>query len=261
MRYFRLFGTYFRVGVLNELQYRVNFFAQLFQSLLSLGTGLIGLALVFSYTDSLGGWGRAELLAVMGVHILMGGLINTIIQPNMERLIDDIHNGTLDFVLTKPEDSQVMVSVRETRIWQTVDVAMGLGVLGYAALQLRETIGMAEAAGFVAALLFGGVMVYCFWLMLTTGAFWIVRADNILEIFQSMYAAGRWPIGIYPDWLRTGLTFLVPIAFAVTVPAEAVIGRLTPQTLSGAAVFAVALLILSRQVWKWGLRHYTGASA
>ena len=46
---------------------------------------------------------------------------------------------------------------------------------------------------------------------------------------------------IYPDWLRVGLTFLVPIAFAVTVPAEAFTERLEPGTLALAALFAVGL--------------------
>jgi len=32
----------------------------------------------------------------------------------------------------------------------------------------------------------------------------------MVNLFQGVYAAGRWPVGIYPDWLRVGLTFLVP---------------------------------------------------
>jgi ABC-2 type transport system permease protein len=68
-------------------------------------------------------------------------------------------------------------------------------------------------------------------------------------------------VGIYPTWLSTGLTFLVPVAFAVTVPAEALTGRLTWQTLLGAAALAVALLLLARWVFRQGLRHYGGASA
>jgi ABC-2 type transport system permease protein len=71
----RLFWSYFRVGALNELQYRANFLIQLFQSALSLIVGLVGLALVFNHTDSLNGWSPSELLAVMGIFILMGGLI------------------------------------------------------------------------------------------------------------------------------------------------------------------------------------------
>jgi ABC-2 type transport system permease protein len=68
-------------------------------------------------------------------------------------------------------------------------------------------------------------------------------------------------VGVYPAWLRTGLTFLVPVAFAVTVPAEALTGRLTGLTLLGAAGLALALLLLSRWVWRTGLKRYSGASA
>lgn len=261
MNYFRLLWVYLRVGVMNELQYRVNFFIQVFQSLLALGTGLIGLALVFSYTTDLAGWSRPELLAVMGVHILMGGLIRTAIQPNMERLMGDVQAGTLDYALTKPADSQVLVSVREVRIWQTVDIATGLIVLFVSVAQLGRTIGIWEMLGFVIALLLGGLMIYSVWLMITTGAFWIIRMENILELFQGVYAAGRWPVGIYPDWIRIGLTFLVPVAFAVTVPSEALTARLTLPTLLGAAGLATVLLAVSRWFWRFGLKHYTGASA
>lgn len=257
----KLAWDFFRVGAMNELRYRVNFFVQLFQSLIALAMGLIGLALVFSYTNSLGGWSRPELLAVMGIHILMGGLINATIQPNMVRLMGDVQEGTLDYALTKPVDSQVIVSVREFRVWSLVDVVMGLSVLGVAILQLQESIGLMQALAFALALVCGGLMIYSFWLMLTTGAFWVIRMENIIELFQGVYAAGRWPVGIYPDWLRSTLTFLVPIAFAVTVPAEALTQRLTIETLAGAALFTAFLLLLARWVWTRGLKRYSGASA
>ena len=55
MKYFACFA-FFRVSVMGEAAYRVNFFLQLFQSLLSLGISLPGLAVIFSYTSTLGGW-------------------------------------------------------------------------------------------------------------------------------------------------------------------------------------------------------------
>lgn len=261
MSIFRLASLYFKVGALNELQYRVNFFIQLLESGVALAVGLIGLALVFSHTTELGGWSRPELLTVMGVHILMGGFIRMLVQPNMQRLMGDVQEGTLDYALTKPADSQVLISVRELRIWQFVDVVIGLVVLGTAIVQLQETLNLWQSLAFVAALICGGAMIYSFWLILTTGAFWVVRVDNIIELFDGVYRAGQWPVGIYPDWLRTGLTFLVPIAFAVTVPAEALVGRLTWPTLLGAFALAAALLIFARWFWFFGLKHYSGASA
>jgi ABC-2 type transport system permease protein len=261
LRPFRLFAMFFRVGALNELQYRANFAVQVFQSLIALATGLAVIGLVFSQTTHLNDWTQPELLAVMGVHILMGGVIQTLIQPNMERLMADVREGTLDFVLTKPEDAQVLVSIREVKIWQAIDVVIGLVVLGVGVGQLQASIGPVQAIAFALALLLGATTIYCFWLILTVGAFWIVRMDEIHELFDGIYQSGRWPVTIYPGWLRISLTFLVPIAFAVTVPAEAITSRLTVETIAVAAVFAVALFLFTRWWWRFGLRHYSGASA
>jgi ABC-2 type transport system permease protein len=53
----------------------------------------------------------------------------------------------------------------------------------------------------------------------------------------------------------------VPVTFAVTVPAEALTGRLGGTTLLGAIALAVVLLVASRLIWLRGLRQYSGASA
>ncbi len=261
MKVLRLLFVFFRIGVLTETAYRVNFFIQLFQSLLELGTSLAGLAVIFTYTNSLGGWLPDEMLALVGVYFLMGGIISLVIQPGMSALIDSVRDGTLDFTLTKPEDAQLLVSIQRISIWSLLDVLMGVGVLVTALILLKESVGAGAAIEFIAMLMAGGVIVYSFWLILASLSFWLVRVENLLEIFQSMYQAGRWPVNLYPGWLRFALTFIVPVAFAITVPVEALTGRLDILTLLGAIGVAILLFIIARVVWKLGLRHYAGASA
>jgi len=261
MNTLRLMAVFFRVSVLNETAYRVNFFVQLFQSLLELGTALAGLAVIFSYTNSLGDWSPNEMLALVGVYFLVGGVISLVIQPGMSALIDAVRDGTLDFTLTKPEDAQLLVSIQRVAIWSLLDLLMGAGVLAAALIRLGENLGARQAAGFIGMLLAGGVIVYSFWLILASLSFWLVRVENLLEIFQSMYQAGRWPVSLYPGWLRFGLTFIVPVAFATSIPAQALTGRLGGTTLLGAAGLAILMFALARLVWRLGLRHYSGASA
>ncbi len=268
MNIFRIAWTFLRIGIANEFQYRANFFIQLLQSLISLGVGLVGLSLVFSYTSQLNGWSQPELLAVMGVFTLMGGVIQSAIQPNMERLTNEIRQGTLDFALTKPADGQVIVSVREFRFWRLVDVAVGLAVIGIAIHEIHNgscatcgQLGILQVLAFLLALILGAIMVYCLWLILSSVAFWVIRVDQIANLFEGIYAAGRWPVSIYPQWLQVGLTFLVPVAFAVTVPAEALTGRLTALNLLAALGLAVGLMLLARLIWRLGIKHYAGASA
>lgn len=261
MRAIYLAISYLRVGVLNEFQYRVNFFVQLGQSIVGLATGLIGLWLVFSHTEELNGWSQPELLVVMGVFMMMNGVIQAYIQPNMTRLLGEIQEGTLDFALTKPADAQVLASVREFRLWSLADVMVGFIVLGVGISQYQGMVGLWQALGFMIALLMGGVLIYCFWLMITTTAFWVIRIDQIVNLFEGIYAAGRWPVSIYPNWLRLSLTFLVPVAFAVTVPASALLNRLDVTTLLGTAGLTLVFLIVARLYWRLGLRNYSGASA
>jgi ABC-2 type transport system permease protein len=261
MRALRLAWLYFRIGSMNELQYRANLVIQVLQSAVAVGTALVVVALVYSHTDNVNGWTRPELLVVMGIQILLGGVIGMSIQPNMRRLMEEVRDGKLDFALTKPEDSQVLVSVRDVRIWRGVDIFAGAAVLAYGIAGLDQPVGAVDALLFVLLLAVGALMIYCFWLVLSTLAFWIVNVWEIAELFEGIYQTGRWPVSIYPTWLRFGVTFLVPIAFAITVPAEAVTSRLGWGTVALALGFAVVLFVFTRRWWRFGLRFYSGASA
>jgi ABC-2 type transport system permease protein len=250
-----------RIGILNALQYRADFGIQLIQSIIGLGTSLAGVAVVFSQTDSLGGWSREELVALVGVFMIVAGLLGLVIRPSMERLMEGVRLGTLDFTLVKPADAQLLVSVKQVEVWRLIDVFIGTAVLAVAIVALGERLGPERALAFAIVLLGGMAIIYSFLLILATLAFWLVRLENILVIFGSMYEAGRWPIGIYPPWLRVALTIVVPVAFAITIPVEALVGRLEPATLLVTLGLAAAFLAVSRAFWRFGLRHYTGASA
>ena len=261
MKYVRLFAAFFRVSVIGELAYRVNFFWQLLQSFLNLGISLGELAIIFSYTSTLGGWNPEEMLALVGVYFFVGGIIGLVIQPSLQQFIESVRDGTFDFTLTKPIDTQFIISIHQADIWRLIDMAMGLGVMATALTKLGETIRGLHAVEFIGMLVAGGVIIYSFWLILATLAFWFVRVENLLTIFQSMYEAGRWPISLYPGWLRYGLTFIVPVAVATTIPVEAILGRLNWQTLLITGLSALILNGIARAVWRAGLRHYSGTSA
>ena len=229
--------------------------------MLNLGMTLGGMAIIFHYTESLGGWRPDEVLALVGVYFLISGIIGMIIRPGMEDFIESVRDGSFDFDLTKPADAQALVSLQRLDIFEIQDILLGIGVLVYSLLRLGAVIGALEIAEFVLMLVTGGFVIYSFFMILSTLSFWFVRVENILEIFRSMYEAGRWPVSLYPGWLRNGLTFIVPVAFATTIPAEAITGRLNGQTLLLSVGLAAVLFVFARVFWKIGLKRYSGASA
>ncbi|HVU66629.1 MAG TPA: ABC-2 family transporter protein [Ktedonobacteraceae bacterium] len=260
MKYLRLSWRLLRINVLREMAYRAHFFGQSLQAVFSLISGLLGLAVVDIH-GTLNGWNAGELLALLGIYQLVGGIISMAIQPGMRQFMGEIRLGTLDFTLLKPVDAQFLVSTRRLEVWKISDVLLGSGVLIIALINLGVTLDWIRLLAFVLMLGAGSLLIYCFWLMLATCAFWLVRVDNILVIFQDLYVAGRWPVTIYPGWLRWPLTFLVPVTVATTIPTQALLGQLHWQSLLLVLLLTPCGLLVARWFWRHGLRHYSGASA
>ncbi|HWL45591.1 MAG TPA: ABC-2 family transporter protein [Ilumatobacter sp.] len=261
MRALRVALLHLRVSVMNELQYRANFFIQLIQSLISVATGLIVLALIFDRTPDLNGWTRPQLLVVLGIYSIVGGFFGFGLEPAVVRIMGDVREGTFDYVLTKPVDSQVLASVRAFRVWRLTDVVVGIAVATWGLVALPNPPSLTELAGGVVMLMAGFVALYCLGLIIVTGAFWYTNMDMVQDLFTGMYRAGQYPTGVYPRWLRLVLTFLVPIGLAVTTPSQSLTGQLTWQRLVALLGFVTALVVVTRLIWKLGTKRYSGASA
>jgi len=253
--------AHWRVGAQYEVQYRLNFVLQVVESAVRLVTGVVAIRIVYSFTTSLRGWEEPELLAVLGVHILLGGVLATFVMPNMHRFRYEVHQGELDYALVRPVDTQLFVSARQISFWNLVDVVTGAVVIGWAVAGLAGRVGFVDAVVFAVALACGGVILYSVWMMFTTTVFWLVDLRDADQIINGLYDAGRWPIRIYPFWLQGALTAVVPLGVAITVPAEALTGRVTPGSMAVLVVVAAVTVAAARAFWNLGVRNYSGASA
>lgn len=254
-------AVHLRVSALNEFQYRSNFFLQVLQSLIQVVSGLVVVALVYDKTSQLNGWDRSELLAAVGVFTIVGGLVRAFIEPAILQLMDDVQEGTFDFVLTRPVDPLLLVSVRRLNVWQLADVVVGAIIVVVAAADLPASFGPAAAAVFVALLGSAALIAHSMWLAVACCAFWVVRLPYMQNLFHYVGRSAQYPISIYPAWLRIGLTVVVPLGIAVTAPSEAVTSRLGAATVAVVAAVTIGTVVLSRALWRRGLRRYSGASS
>lgn len=261
MSYLRVLWLNVRLAALNEAAYRANLLLQVTEIGVRLALALSSVGLVYSHTTTLGGWTVEELLALVGVYTLVEGLVNIVVLPSMTTLMEAIRTGSLDFVLTKPIDAQAFVSGQTVEVWKVIDVFVGMLILIWSLVRLGISASGARFLAFSVMIVAGIAIMYAVLLILATLTFWLIKIDNIMVLFQSLYEAGRWPVTIYPQWLKLSLTFLVPVAFAVTVPTEALIGRLTWSTGGTTVILAAGLLLFGRFLWIRGVQRYSGASS
>lgn len=261
MKYVRLFREFFRACIVEEFEYRVSLAANVMSTLFWLGMSVLSVQLYFCRASDIGGWSFYEVLALVGVFNAIHGFIEFFLQPNMSRLVSHIRTGTLDFVLTKPVDSQFYISFRHLVFWRLADIVLGLGLTGFAVWRLGARPGVGGLAKFALLFLAAVSVVYALWMGMMILSFWAVKVDNLSHLFTSLFETARYPVTVYRGAVRLLFTYVFPVAFVTTVPTLAVIGRLGwTETLIALAVAALFLL-LSRAMWTYALRHYTSAGS
>ncbi|MEW5960147.1 MAG: ABC-2 family transporter protein [Chloroflexota bacterium] len=263
MYYLRLVRLFAGASTQNELAYSANFWLSLIHSLLNLATGVLGLVVIFGQVETVHGWDFASTLALLGVYLSLSALRGLVLGPSLEALAGmdgEVWSGRLDFTLLRPVDIQFLASVRYWRPLALVDMALGLGVLGLALNQLGLTLTLAQLLTFALALLSAVTILYAILLAFTGLVFWS-PGFLFTWIFDAFFQMARYPVGLYPGWLRLILTWVIPVGMMTTVPAQALSGALSWETLLGSLVLAGGLLGGASALFRSGLRRYASASS
>jgi ABC-2 type transport system permease protein len=260
-RYLNILRIFWSASVSAEMEYRVNFLMAAISSVMTLAGTVLMLFLFYRTGYEMGGWPWRDALAVVGVFTFLEGMQSTFMTPNRTRVTEHVREGTLDFILLKPVNSQFWLSVRTISLWGTPNILMGLVILIYA-LVTRET--QPQFTGVLigcAALLLGVLMLYSLGYLLCTVSIWYIKLYNITMAMQALVETGRYPITAYPAAYQVFFTFVLPVAFMTTVPAQLMTGRGGAGWLLGAAVVAGVCLVASIAFWRFALRYYTSASS
>ncbi len=259
-RYARLLHRFWSAAIAVEMEYRANFVVACLTSAFTLGSALLTLALVYQHGYEMGGWGWEQALIVVGLYTVLDGIQATVFAPNRTRVTELVREGTLDFVLLKPVDSQFWLSLRTFSPWGLPSVLLGVAILVYGGQ--RVGLGVLDYAKGLPVFLLGVVILYSVGYALATLTIWFIKLFNITMAMSALLEAGKYPVSAYPGAYRVFFTAVLPVAFMTTVPAELMLGLHSGwRGPAGAAGLALLFFGFSRWFWRFALRSYTSASS
>jgi ABC-2 type transport system permease protein len=256
-----MLGIFYRSALITELEYRLNFWSNIALSLFWLVWAALGVRVFFFHADQIAGWNYYQVLIVIGLFFAMNGYRQAVLETNLGKLSEYVRLGTLDYVLTRPVDSQFLVSLRFIGVFNWGDPLLGLGLITYSCWQLGYVPSVVSITLFGVLCLAAMVLMYSIYLLVQTTTFWFVNIEEADTIIWSLVETARFPVSFYKGWLGFVLTAVVPVAFLTTFPAQALLGRLEDWVAAAAVLVAALLFVLSRAFWRYALRFYSGASS
>jgi ABC-2 type transport system permease protein len=257
----KLLSAFFKVNVQLALAYRADTVVNILLNIMWLGWELLSLSIIFSNTTSLGGWGFGELIALLGVFRLVNTLMIALIWPNTEKFNQSIRDGSMDYTLLQPINSLFLVTFSRITIWRIWDLVLAIVLIMVGINISGDITTPLSVLTFILLTVSGAIVIYSLWIVLIALTFWFTKFDNNVTILQALLNAGRYPVTVYPVWLRVIVTFVIPIAVATTIPLQALRGDLNLQRVLLFIAVGIASFLIASRVWKAGLKRYSGASS
>jgi ABC-2 type transport system permease protein len=259
-------AAFARFGLANELAFRANFLVKIFVEALWLGILLLFYGTIFTKTSVVAGWDRDQYLFFLGCYYALGGVIEAFFLSNCTGFPEMIRSGDLDFILLRPIDEQFLVTTRWVDWSSVASVVFGTCVMGFALRDMHWPFDPLRAAAFVVLFVSGVALAYSLLLLLTSTSVWMVRNQNLMELWWLFTTLMRYPREIFQG--RWGgpfglfFTFVVPVVLIVNVPARVLIKPLGEWDLLAVMVVSTAVLLwASRRFFRYALQSYRSASS
>ena len=260
LRLWRIYKVFLSSSLARELEFRANFIAKFFQNLIWVSLFLLVLLVVYSNTDSVAGWNESEGYILASTTFLVSAFFGLFFRSLME-IPEHVRKGTMDFILTRPVDSQFWASCRRFNFDQLGSFTAGVILLAYGLSNFGGQISLLQWAGFGVLAVSAVAIFYAFNLCLMTLSIWFVRVDNLWVLSETVLDISRFPVDIFNISIQRGLTYVLPLAFLATIPArQLVVGFDVSMVLLGVS-WAICALVFSRFFWRFALRFYTSASS
>jgi ABC-2 type transport system permease protein len=260
MQLIRLFAAIFSMSLRRELAFRTDLIFQLFMTVASISSGLAALGIVYTQTETLGGWRLDEAIVLLGTYQIVSGFLATFIEPNVLWFAGQVRSGKLDDILLKPVSSVFLASLGSCAPLGLSQALVGLVVLG---IGLHEGGAAPTLSGVISWLLLLAVGLMVTWasrVLLASLALWAPSIE-LDVVYGALWQFGRYPVSIYQQPIRFVLTYILPVAFISTFPTRALTRGASPSLLLVGVLVGVGSIVVVRAVWKAGLKRYTSATS
>ena len=260
-KYMKVYSLFLYTSLASEVEYKINVIIDFLTAIFSLIGSIFLLTIFFQNTDNIGGWNYEQALIIQSIYTILNGVANTWFNPNLTEIVKHIREGTLDFVLLKPIDSQFFISFKKITPSGFLEIILGFALMLYSIRINQINLNLGLIFLFIITIFCSISVLYSLWFLISTTTIWFVKTWNATEVLRSFLYIGRFPLNSFSFSLRIFFSIFIPIAFITSIPSEVFLGLAALWKIFLEIFVSGIFLIVSRSFWMFALKHYTSASS
>ena len=245
---------YLKLNLKKEAQYKSSFVLQIIMMILNDLFFILQWIIVFSLTDSIGGYGFREVLVLWGLsagsygisHLFFYGAFN---------IGDFIYNGKLDVFLTQPKNILINVCCSSTSVAAIGDIFYCFIVFAIAGVTWWWYLAA------IPIIIIGGIIFAALIVCYQTLAFYVKKGNAFADmVASSITLFSTYPPVIFDIVSKVFLYTIIPCGFMVFVPMQYIFLSFNIWWVLAMVGVAVVLVVLAFLLFKIGLKRYASGN-
>lgn len=259
-RYCGLYYAMFKASFISDLEYRANFVTRILTDIFWYVAQIATFEVLYRHTERIGDWNVQQMRVFLGVIFLVDGIVSLLFTENLDNFSEKIRKGDLDLLLTKPVDSQFMISLQRASTAYIGNILLSVAWLGWSLSQFADFEPL-RLLWMLALVPCGVVITYVIRFLFATTAIVLTRSENLQFIWWQLYRIGTRPDSAYVPWFKWLILTAFPVGVIASVPARALLDPPDYFILLWPLILTPTFVYLSHRFWRYSLKHYTSASS
>lgn len=246
---------------MKTISYRVDFMLGFFGTALWNLGALLFLKFTLGNIDEIAGWDFYDLVLLHATGQLWAYLYFTFSYPSLSHFGDYINTGRLDYLLTKPLNSLVTSTLQNFDYTAVFAMLQPLAMIFYSFSNKSYSVSFLSILLYIFTIIISTIITHLLETSLSSASFWFTKTE-IGRFYYGTADVSSYPYEIFSSKILRLLFFtIVPYALIVNVPFRVLINKLDYRFLILQFFVLIFFVIISKLIWKAGLKKYQGASS
>jgi ABC-2 type transport system permease protein len=223
---------------------------------------LLAFQAIYSQVDSIGTWGKGEMVIFIGTFSLINSLNMIIFFFGILTIPDKIRSGELDLYLSKPINPLLRITFENANPGSIPLVLFSIIIIGYGVTIGDYNISLVNILEYLALVILMTLLFYDLMVIIRTISFFVISTAGISRLEEtSLDLCMKIPGVVFKGIFKVMFYVLMPYGIIATIPTQCLTNSLTLQGLLFGVGIVIIFTMITMKFWKFGLRHYNSVNS
>ncbi len=253
--------TVYKNSLSSFLQYRLNLGLILISQSISLSGLLYIWIAIYSGGQTVGSYTLTGILTYYLVLTLLRTTISEGVGMGFE-VVNDINDGVITNYLLKPFSYPLekLVKLFGQATINTLFMAPIAVLIGFLLKNYINLPSLTNFIQFIGLAFIALIFYYLIYFLTALSSFWVTHGGNFIYatiIISNFLNGGTLPLDLFPAWYQS-ISIYLPFQYLLYIPIQGYFGNIENWlfTLSIALVWIIIFIIITKIIWKMGIKKF-----